>query len=214
MKVPVKSTPFASPTSSGHPPLSSSLTRWTHLAVVFRRRGCVFPLLSCIDNKNKGIKYPVRFDVFLNGNHQDTAKSTRYIQNSIPFHVGSFYDNQLPFIGCIASVLLYSEALSGTAIADLARYRPVPTESERLFIKLRPEVLSERVGETSRLLGINTVGQQMNSQIDRRERSPRRGADRRVCGCSASRGGGRGGGGRRRTGSGEGGGGQWERKSV
>lgn len=146
------------------------------MAVVFRRRGFLFLLRSLIDNKNKGIKYPVRFDIFLNGNHQDTVKSTRYIQNSIPFHVGSFYDSQLPFIGCIASVLLYSEALSGTAIADLARYRRVATESERLFIKLRPEVLSERVGETSRLLGINTVRLESDSHADRRERPSRGGA--------------------------------------
>ena len=152
------------------------MTRWTHLAVVFRRRGFLFLLRSRVDNKNKGIKYPVRFDIFLNGNHQDTVKSTRYIQNSIPFHVGSFYDSQLPFIGCIASVLLYSEALSGTAIADLARYRRVATESERLFIKLRPEVLSERVGETSRLLGINTVRLESDSHADRRERPSRGGA--------------------------------------
>ena len=135
---------------------------------MFRRRGFLFLLRSRVDNKNKGIKYPVRFDIFLNGNHQDTVKSTRYIQNSIPFHVGSFYDSQLPFIGCIASVLLYSEALSGTAIADLAR--------ERLFIKLRPEVLSERVGETSRLLGINTVRLESDSHADRRERPSRGGA--------------------------------------
>ena len=133
---------------------------------MFRRRGFLFLLRSRVDNKNKGIKYPVRFDIFLNGNHQDTVKSTRYIQNSIPFHVGS----------CIASVLLYSEALSGTAIADLARYRRVATESERLFIKLRPEVLSERVGETSRLLGINTVRLESDSHADRRERPSRGGA--------------------------------------
>ena len=90
--------------------------------------------------------------------------------------MGSFYDSQLPFIGCIASVLLYSEALSGTAIADLARYRRVATESERLFIKLRPEVLSERVGETSHLLGINTVRLESDSHADRRERPSRGGA--------------------------------------
>ena len=55
--------------------------------------------------------------------------------------------------------MIYNLALSGTDLADLSRYRPISVKegSEQLFIKLRPEVLSERVGMTTHLLGVSTV---------------------------------------------------------
>ena len=95
----------------------------------------------------------------MNGEHLDTLKSVRTLQSTIPYHIGSFYDNKYPFIGCLAIVIIYNSALSGTDIADLARYRHVPgiEEHERLFIKLRPEVLSERIGQSSHLLGVSPV---------------------------------------------------------
>ena len=105
------------------------------------------------------MRYPVRIDIFVNGEHLDTLKSIRSLQNTIPYHIGSFYDNKYPFIGCLASVMVYNTALSGTDIADLARYRRVLgiDENERLFFKLRPEVLSERIGQSSHLLGVSIV---------------------------------------------------------
>lgn len=95
----------------------------------------------------------------MNGEHLDSTKSVRTLQSNIPFHIGSFYDNQYPFIGCLGSVMIYNTPLSGTDIADLARYRHIPSieDHERLFIKLRPEVLSERIGQSSHLLGVSTV---------------------------------------------------------
>lgn len=117
-------------------------------------------LNSYIDGKSRGSRYPVKIDVYLNGEFLESTKTTRYIQNSIGIHIGAFYDNTLPFIGCLASVMIYNVALSGTNIADLSRYRKIVVDdnAEQLFIKLRPEVLSERVGMTTHLLGISTVG--------------------------------------------------------
>lgn len=114
-----------------------------------------------IDGKSRGSRYPVRIDVYLNGGFLESTKTTRYIQNSIGIHIGAFYDNKLPFIGCLGSVMIYNLALSGTDLADLSRYRPISVKegSEQLFIKLRPEVLSERVGMTTHLLGVSTVGE-------------------------------------------------------
>ena len=114
---------------------------------------------SYIDGKSRGSRYPVKIDVYLNGEFLESTKTTRYIQNSIGIHIGAFYDNTLPFIGCLASVMIYNVALNSTHITDLSRYRKIVVNenSEQLFIKLRPEVLSERVGMTTHLLGISTV---------------------------------------------------------
>ena len=114
---------------------------------------------SYIDGKSRGSRYPVKIDVYLNGEFLESTKTTRYIQNSIGSHIGAFYDNTLPFIGCLASVMIYNIALSGTNLADLSRYRKIMIneDAEQLFIKLRPEVLSERVGMTTHLLGVSTV---------------------------------------------------------
>ena len=70
----------------------------------------------------------------------DSRESARYVQSSIAFRVGSFYDYRYPFVGCIGSIMVYNTALTGMEIADLARYRPIQNDpnTEQLFIKLRP----------------------------------------------------------------------------
>lgn len=125
----------------------------------FQAHWYILFISSYVDGKSRGSRYPVMIDVYLNGEFLESTKTTRYIQNSIGIHIGAFYDNTLPFIGCLASVMIYNVALSGTNIADLSRYRKnvVNEDAEQLFIKLRPEVLSERVGMTTHLLGISTV---------------------------------------------------------
>ena len=56
---------------------------------------------------------------------------------------------------------------------DLARYHPVQdaVEAEQLFVKLRPEVISERIGQTMHLLGVSSVRVRMagNVQINEEE---------------------------------------------
>lgn len=111
-----------------------------------------------LDEKSHGLRYPVKLSVFLNGEHLQSTQDVRYLQSSVPFHVGAFYNAQHAFVGTIASVLLFDDALSGTQIADLARYRQIDAESsEKLFIKLRPESLSERIAGSVHLLGVTTV---------------------------------------------------------
>ena len=125
------------------------------------------------DGKSKGVRYPFKASFYLNGEFLDARESKRYVQSSIPFHVGSFYDNRYPFLGCIGSVMVYNTALSSTEVVDLARYHPVQdaVEAEQLFVKLRPEVISERIGQTMHLLGVSSVCVRMagNVQINEEE---------------------------------------------
>ena len=97
--------------------------------------------------------------IFINGELLDSRESSRYVQSSVSFRVGSFYDYRYPFIGCIGSIMLYNTALTGMEIADLARYRNIQIDAnaEQLFIKLRPGVLSERIRQTTHLLGVSSV---------------------------------------------------------
>ena len=125
------------------------------------------------DGKSKGVRYPFKASFYLNGEFLDARESKRYVQSSIPFHVGSFYDNRYPFLGCIGSVMVYNTALTSTEVVDLARYHPVQdaVEAEQLFVKLRPEVISERIGQTMHLLGVSSVCVRMagNVQINEEE---------------------------------------------
>ena len=125
------------------------------------------------DGKSKGVRYPFKASFYLNGEFLDARESKRYVQSSIPFHVGSFYDNRYPFLGCIGSVMVYNTALTSTEVVDLARYHPVQdaVEAEQLFVKLRPEVISERIGQTMHLLGVSSVRVRMtgNVQINEEE---------------------------------------------
>lgn len=134
-----------------------SIYDWSHLAVVFKR----------IDKKSRGLRCLTKLSVFLNGEFVQSKQDVRYLQGSVPFHVGAFYNAQHAFVGTIASVLIFDEALSGTQIADLARYRQIEAESnEKLFIKLRPESLSERIGGSVHLLGVTTVETEKHCEID------------------------------------------------
>lgn len=97
----------------------------------------------------------------------DSRESARYVQSSIAFRVGSFYDYRYPFVGCIGSIMVYNTALTGMEIADLARYRPIQNDpnTEQLFIKLRPEVLSERIRHTTHLLGVSSVETEKRDEV-------------------------------------------------
>lgn len=54
--------------------------------------------------------------------------------------------------------MIYKSALTGPNIVDLSRYRFITGDyEEKVFFRLRPEVISERVGQTSHLLGILSV---------------------------------------------------------
>ena len=109
----------------------------------------------------------MKLSVFLNGEHLQSTQDVRYLQSSVPFHVGAFYNAQYPFVGTIASVLIFDDALSGTQIADLARYRQIDAEaSEKLFVKLRPESLSERIAGSVHLLGVTTVETWKPCEVD------------------------------------------------
>lgn len=102
----------------------------------------------------------MKLDVYLNGDHVRSTNDIRYLQSSVAFCIGSFTNARNPFLGTIASVMIYNTALSSSVIADLAKYLPVQQDSERLFVKLRPEVLSEKIGSTVHLLGVMTITQQ------------------------------------------------------
>ena len=137
--------------------LDRSIYDWSHLAVVFKR----------VDTKSRGLRYPVKLSVFLNGEHLQSTQDVRYLQSSVPFHVGAFYNAQYAFVGTIASIVLFDDALSGTQIADLARYRQIDAESsEKLFVKLRPESLSERIAGSVHLLGVTTVETGKPCEVD------------------------------------------------
>ena len=54
--------------------------------------------------------------------------------------------------------MVYKTALTGPNIVDLSRYRFITGDfEEKVFFRLRLEVISERVGQTSHLLGILSV---------------------------------------------------------
>lgn len=54
--------------------------------------------------------------------------------------------------------MIYKQALTGTDIVDLSRYQILVGDyQEKAFYKLRPESISERVGQTSHLLGVQIV---------------------------------------------------------
>lgn len=54
--------------------------------------------------------------------------------------------------------MIYKQALTGTDIVDLSRYQILAGDyQEKVFFKLRPEVISERIGQTSHLLGVLIV---------------------------------------------------------
>ena len=79
-------------------------------------------------------------------------------QSSVPFQIGSFYNHRHFFIGCLASIMIYKQALTGTDIVDLSRYQILTGDyQEKVFFTLRPEVISERIGQTSHLLGVLIV---------------------------------------------------------
>ena len=79
-------------------------------------------------------------------------------QSSVPFQIGSFYNHRHFFMGCLASIMIYKQALTGTDIVDLSRYQILAGDyQEKVFFKLRPEVISERIGQTSHLLGVLIV---------------------------------------------------------
>ena len=55
--------------------------------------------------------------------------------------------------------MIYKSALTGSNIVDLSRYHLLSGDvKEKVFFKLRPEVVSERIGQSSHLLGVLTVG--------------------------------------------------------
>ena len=130
----------------------------------------------------------MKLDVYLNGDHARSTNDIRYLQSSVAFCIGSFTNARNPFLGTIASVMIYNTALSSSVIADLARYLPVQQDSERLFVKLRPEVLSEKIGSTVHLLGVMTVEMRRLYYVDYAARSGRRGRRGRTCAYECGRG--------------------------
>ena len=71
--------------------LMHSLSKWTHLVVVFKRTGNLcFHIIHCVDEKKKGILYPVKIDVHLNGEFQNSKRTKRYIQVCFSFSGISF----------------------------------------------------------------------------------------------------------------------------
>ena len=127
--------------------LDRSIYDWSHLAVVFKR----------VDTKSRGLRYPVKLSVFLNGEHLQSTQDVRYLQSSVPFHVGAFYNAQYAFVGTIASIVLFDDALSGTQIAvadeNGSEVDAETLNGEKETLAARSAALAEEISSLERSVG-------------------------------------------------------------